>query len=256
MSDVMSKLGVNLVALAERQMKWSHKTFGARGPKGPLKHLSKEALEAAQAPYDTKEYADCLILLLDAIWRSGMQIQTVVDAAHEKMTENENRQWPASAANGGDEPVEHVRTAEELAQKFAEVAADAELQELVDKAYACSSPKVQDTLSGVPTATRLGYLLFARQGSPGVLPITWRDIAHKELQRAENLLARVKHLESKLDAKESDEDRSLNHPAGSCASCDYYVFLGKNAGACARYPRTELTYDENFCGEWRAKDDA
>ncbi|WP_250113672.1 dATP/dGTP pyrophosphohydrolase domain-containing protein [Escherichia coli] len=35
--------------------KWSDSTFGCVGPIGPLKHLSKEALEAAAEPDDLSE---------------------------------------------------------------------------------------------------------------------------------------------------------------------------------------------------------
>lgn len=38
--------------------KWSDSTFGCVGPIGPLKHLSKEALEAAAEPDDLSEWAD------------------------------------------------------------------------------------------------------------------------------------------------------------------------------------------------------
>lgn len=37
---------------------WSQATFGNVGPIGPLKHLSKEALEAAAEPDDLSEWAD------------------------------------------------------------------------------------------------------------------------------------------------------------------------------------------------------
>ncbi len=37
---------------------WSQTTFGNVGPVGPLKHLSKEALEAAAEPGDLSEWAD------------------------------------------------------------------------------------------------------------------------------------------------------------------------------------------------------
>lgn len=38
--------------IRRRHAEWSEKTFGNVGPIGPLKHLSKEALEAAAAPGD------------------------------------------------------------------------------------------------------------------------------------------------------------------------------------------------------------
>ena len=38
---------------------WSQATFGNVGPVGPLKHLSKEALEAAAEPGDLSEWLIC-----------------------------------------------------------------------------------------------------------------------------------------------------------------------------------------------------
>ncbi len=44
--------------IRQRHAEWSEKTFGNVGPIGPLKHLSKEALEAAAEPDDLSEWAD------------------------------------------------------------------------------------------------------------------------------------------------------------------------------------------------------
>ncbi|WP_137502115.1 dATP/dGTP pyrophosphohydrolase domain-containing protein, partial [Escherichia coli] len=52
--------------------KWSDSTFGCVGPIGPLKHLSKEALEAAAEPDDLSEWADMQFLLWDAQRRAGI----------------------------------------------------------------------------------------------------------------------------------------------------------------------------------------
>ena len=43
--------------IRRRHAEWSEKTFGNVGPIGPLKHLSKEALEAAADPGDLSEWA-------------------------------------------------------------------------------------------------------------------------------------------------------------------------------------------------------
>lgn len=54
---------------------WSEPTFGTvaeKGPIGPLKHLIKEAGEAIADPTDVMEYADCLLLVLDASRRAGI----------------------------------------------------------------------------------------------------------------------------------------------------------------------------------------
>lgn len=89
---------------------WSRRTFGddsKRGPLGALKHLEKEAREAQNAPTDIIEYADCLLLLLDASRRAGFELIDLLNACHTKMTINRSRKWPASSLN--DEPTEHVR---------------------------------------------------------------------------------------------------------------------------------------------------
>lgn len=44
--------------IRQRHAEWSDATFGNVGPVGPLKHLSKEALEAAAEPDDLSEWAD------------------------------------------------------------------------------------------------------------------------------------------------------------------------------------------------------
>ena len=109
-------LGQKLLSLAADQSQWSQKTFGgdaARGPLGPLKHLAKEVLETQVAftegnPDEIQsEFADLLILLLDSSRRAGISIVELVDAARDKMVENKLREWPA--AQGNDEPVEHIR---------------------------------------------------------------------------------------------------------------------------------------------------
>lgn len=101
--------------LIKIQQEWSEQTFGPaseRGPVGPLNHLAKEALEAA-AEYGIGtqedglvEMADCLIILLDATWRAGVEFHDLVTMATIKMGENKTRRWNKTS---GDEPVEHVR---------------------------------------------------------------------------------------------------------------------------------------------------
>lgn len=57
--------------IRQRHAEWSQATFGDVGPVGPLKHLSKEALEAAAEPEDLSEWADMQFLLWDAQRRPG-----------------------------------------------------------------------------------------------------------------------------------------------------------------------------------------
>nr|WP_279452832.1 dATP/dGTP pyrophosphohydrolase domain-containing protein [Escherichia coli] len=74
--------------------KWSESTFGCVGPIGPLKHLSKEALEAAAEPDDLSEWADMQFLLWDAQRRAGISDAEITAAMEDKLKINMERQWP------------------------------------------------------------------------------------------------------------------------------------------------------------------
>lgn len=88
---------------------WSDKTFGGVdkvGAIGPLKHLSKEALEAADNPDDLSEWADMQFLLWDAQRRAGITDDQIVDAMIKKLKINKERLWP-EPKNG--EPRQHLK---------------------------------------------------------------------------------------------------------------------------------------------------
>ncbi len=74
--------------------KWSDSTFGCVGPIGPMKHLSKEALEAAAEPDDLCEWADMQFLLWDAQRRAGISDAEITAAMEDKLKINMKRQWP------------------------------------------------------------------------------------------------------------------------------------------------------------------
>ncbi|HAV0413638.1 TPA: DUF550 domain-containing protein [Salmonella enterica] len=73
---------------------WSDEAFGSVGPIGPLKHLSKEALEAAAEPGDLSEWADMQFLLWDAQRHAGITDEQITLAMVEKLEINKSRQWP------------------------------------------------------------------------------------------------------------------------------------------------------------------
>ncbi|ECA3869357.1 TPA: DUF550 domain-containing protein [Salmonella enterica] len=73
---------------------WSDATFGDVGPISPLKHLSKEALEAAADPSDPLEWADMQFLLWDAQRRMGLSDEFITRAMIEKLAVNKMREWP------------------------------------------------------------------------------------------------------------------------------------------------------------------
>ncbi|WP_411567506.1 DUF550 domain-containing protein [Salmonella enterica] len=85
---------------------WSDATFGDVGPIGPLKHLSKEALEAAAEPDDLSEWADMQFLLWDAQRRAGITDEQITQAMIEKLAINKARQWPEPKDG---EPRQHIK---------------------------------------------------------------------------------------------------------------------------------------------------
>lgn len=94
--------------IRQRHAEWSQATFGDVGPVGPLKHLSKEALEAAADPNDLSEWADMQFLLWDAQRRAGISDGEITAAMEEKLKVNMARQWPEPKDG---EPRLHIKTA-------------------------------------------------------------------------------------------------------------------------------------------------
>ncbi|EAY8421433.1 DUF550 domain-containing protein [Salmonella enterica] len=90
---------------------WSLATFVDVGPVGPLKHLSKEALEAAADPSDSLEWADMQFLLWDAQRRMGISDEFITRAMVEKLAINKSRQWPEPKDG---EPRLHIKEKSEL----------------------------------------------------------------------------------------------------------------------------------------------
>lgn len=85
---------------------WSQATFGNVGPVGPLKHLSKEALEAAEQPGDLSEWADMQFLLWGAQRRAGITDVQITQAMIDKLAVNKQREWPESKDG---EPRLHIK---------------------------------------------------------------------------------------------------------------------------------------------------
>ncbi|MGT6732441.1 dATP/dGTP pyrophosphohydrolase domain-containing protein [Escherichia coli] len=98
-SNMLTAFKIALASLERERVrhehaKWSDSTFGCVGPIGPLKHLSKEALEAAAEPDDLSEWADMQFLLWDAQRRAGISDAEITAAMEDKLKINMKRQWP------------------------------------------------------------------------------------------------------------------------------------------------------------------
>lgn len=94
--------------IRQRHAEWSEKTFGNVGHIGPLKHLAKEAMEAAAEPDDLSEWADMQFLLWDAQRRAGISDEQITQAMIEKLAVNKQRQWPKPKDG---EPRLHIKPA-------------------------------------------------------------------------------------------------------------------------------------------------
>ncbi|MBQ0205464.1 DUF550 domain-containing protein [Citrobacter portucalensis] len=99
MSDAVKVIDGVLESMAREQVRrehaaWLQVTFGDVGPVGPLKHLSKEAIEAAAEPGDLSEWADIQFLLWDAQRRAGITDEQITQAMVDKLAINKQREWP------------------------------------------------------------------------------------------------------------------------------------------------------------------
>lgn len=105
--ELLAQNSSNFDQLFREHGEFSIETFGRlRGPEGPISHLKKEIEELLQNPGDKMEYADCLLLLMDA-WRLiGGTSEDMVAAAYQKLQINRKRKWGTPDENG---VVEHVR---------------------------------------------------------------------------------------------------------------------------------------------------
>ena len=101
-------IGERLEAFYKDHGEWSYATFGTPevlGPQGPADHLVKEARELADNPRDEMEQADCFLLLLDVVRRSGGDVRSLLLAAENKLIINKSRKWNVTDPNKASEHV-------------------------------------------------------------------------------------------------------------------------------------------------------
>ena len=86
---------------------WADETFDTqKGPLPALHHLKKEVDELIKDPNDHTEYADALMLLLNAYRRIGGTADQLVANTFSKLAVCKKRKWGQPDANG---VVEHVK---------------------------------------------------------------------------------------------------------------------------------------------------
>ena len=72
---------------------FTDETFGESTVASKMAHLREELDEVVAAPDDRMEWADCMILLLDAARRAGLSMDDLHQAIEDKMEINLKREW-------------------------------------------------------------------------------------------------------------------------------------------------------------------
>lgn len=91
----------------EENGKWADETFGPNVSQDAIiAHLKKEVEELAQYPDSAYEYADCMILLLDAAKRVGISASFLLECCKDKLEINRKRKWGPPDKDG---VIEHIK---------------------------------------------------------------------------------------------------------------------------------------------------
>lgn len=99
----------DLVSHLHRQREFSLETFGpGERVNGVLDHIKKERKEIEKDPSNLEEWIDVVLLALDGAYRQGYSPSEVAAALDEKLTENENRDWPDWREQDRDTAIEHI----------------------------------------------------------------------------------------------------------------------------------------------------
>lgn len=93
------------------QRDWSFATFGPpsrRGSDGVIDHLRKEIEEAAESR-KLEEWIDIILLAIDGACREDYCPLDIVSGLANKLTINQQRQWPDWRSSEPGKAIEHVR---------------------------------------------------------------------------------------------------------------------------------------------------
>lgn len=170
---------------------WSDKTFGDVGPIGSLKHLSKEALEAAADPSDPLEWADMQFLLWDAQRRMGISDEFVTRAMTEKLAINKARQWPEPKDG---EPRLHIKeqpvpavSSESVSQSLTDVLRDVIAERQRQVSVKGWTPEHDDTYTcGELSGAAISYI--EPMEAVFYWPAEWHDDSFKPSDERRNLV--------------------------------------------------------------------
>lgn len=79
---------------------WAFETFKGQKIDGKLKHMKKEIDEIIENPDDIIEWADVMLLFLNASKQQGLDMDQILDACKEKFEIIKKREWQEPDEDG------------------------------------------------------------------------------------------------------------------------------------------------------------
>lgn len=98
---------MELETLRIKIKRWSEKEFGSQRLRGIIAHLRREVRELENNPRNLEEFADCQMLLMDALTQAGYNMDELKGAVDCKLEINKKRNWKEPNEDGS---VEHEST--------------------------------------------------------------------------------------------------------------------------------------------------
>ena len=79
--------------MQEKQYKWSRETFGESSLESNIDHLRDELNEVVENPNDIEEWADVMLLYMNASSFVGHTMDDIFEAVQKKYEKNNKRTW-------------------------------------------------------------------------------------------------------------------------------------------------------------------
>lgn len=84
---------MNWAEMQKKQYKWSRETFGESSMESNIDHLRDELAEIIENPTDIEEWADVMLLYMNALSFVDFTMDDVLEAVHKKYEKNNKRKW-------------------------------------------------------------------------------------------------------------------------------------------------------------------
>ncbi|EDY0488077.1 DUF550 domain-containing protein [Salmonella enterica subsp. enterica] len=227
---------------------WSDATFGGVGPVGPLKHLSKEALEAAAEPDDLSEWADMQFLLWDAQRRAGISDGKITAAMVDKLKVNKQREWPEPKDG---EPRLHIKeqpapvVPEEMPKGLAGQIVSLLAHNIGDKFLA------QKIWNACRNAMLQGVeqLQNARQNIPENIPDGNSPVIPEDLRRATMLQGKFRDLSQPVGPQVAEYEQIMLQAGNSPVTPDGWISCSERMPAQDDWVLIYSKYGEYLAGQ-------